>query len=118
MSANSSRSSTPQQAANTEQTSIIKHHKFRTSLPSEMTDRSKNSIWSILKQCVDKELYRFTIPIVWNEPLSLLQRMAENMKYSHQLLDKAVESSSPIDRMKYVVGFLVSCTSIHNNRLS
>lgn len=47
--------------------------KIRKSLPSEMVDRSKISIWSILKQCVDKELYRFTIPIIWNEPLSLIQ---------------------------------------------
>ena len=50
--------------------------KNRKKLPHEMVDRSKLSIWSILRQCVDKELYRFTIPIIWNEPLSLLQRMA------------------------------------------
>jgi hypothetical protein len=50
--------------------------KNRKELPHEMVDRSKLSIWSILRQCVDKELYRFTIPIIWNEPLSLLQRMA------------------------------------------
>ena len=93
-------------------------YKFRTGLPSPMVDRSKVSIWSILKQCVDKELYRFTIPIVWNEPTSLLQRMAENMKYSNILLDKACELKNPIDRMKYVAGFLVSSTSVHHNRLS
>lgn len=95
-----------------------KQHVYRKCLPSPMLDRSKFSIWSILKQCVDKELYRFTIPIVWNEPLSLLQRMAENMRYSNELLDKAVYLNDPIDRMKYVAGFLVSCTSIHNDRLS
>jgi hypothetical protein len=93
-------------------------HTFRKSLSSSMSDRNKVSIWSILKQCVDKELYRFTIPIVWNEPLSLLQRMAENMRYSNMLLDKAAESTSPLDRIKYVAGFLVSCTSIHIARLS
>lgn len=96
----------------------IKVHKFRNELPSPMVDRSKFSIWSILKQCVDKELYRFTIPIVWNEPLSLLQRLAENMKYADRLLDKAANLSNPIDRMKCVAGFLVSSTSIHNDRLS
>ncbi|CAF0830402.1 unnamed protein product [Brachionus calyciflorus] len=94
------------------------NHEFRVSLPSEMIDRSKYSIWSILKQCVDKELYRFTIPIVWNEPLSMLQRLAENMKYSNELLDKAAEMTSAIERMKYVSAFLVSSTSIHNGRLS
>ena len=93
-------------------------HRFRHSLPSPMVDRSKISIWSILKQCVDKELYRFTIPIIWNEPLSLLQRMAENMKYADELLDKAASASNPIDRMKYVAGFFISSTSIHVCRLS
>ena len=97
---------------------VAKRHKFRTSLPTGMLDRSKNSIWSVLKQCVDKELYRFTIPIVWNEPLSLLQRMAENMKYCNQLLDKAADCASSVERMKYVAAFLVSGISIHNNRLS
>lgn len=93
-------------------------HEFRVSLPSEMIDRSKYSIWSILKQCVDKELYRFTIPIVWNEPLSMLQRLAENVKYCNEQLDKAAEMTNAIDRMKHVAGFLVSSTSIHNGRLS
>ncbi|RMZ98387.1 oxysterol-binding -related 2, partial [Brachionus plicatilis] len=93
-------------------------HEFRVSLQSEMVDRSKYSIWSILRQCVDKELYRFTIPIVWNEPLSMLQRLAENLKYSNELLDKASESMAAIDRMKHVTAFLVSSTSIHSGRLS
>jgi hypothetical protein len=99
-------------------TLMTKRHKFRTGLPSSASDRNKVSIWSILKQCVDKELYRFTIPIVWNEPLTLLQRMAENMRYSNMQLDRAVTMDSPLDRMKYVAGFLVSCTSIHIARLS
>lgn len=54
-------------------TLVKSHHKTRKRLPCEMVDRSKLSIWSILRQCVDKELYRFTIPIIWNEPLSLIQ---------------------------------------------
>lgn len=93
-------------------------HEFRLCLQNEMIDRSKYSIWSILRQCVDKELYRFTIPIVWNEPLSMLQRLAENMKYSNELLDMASDLSGAIDRMKYVAAFLVSSTSIHTGRLS
>lgn len=90
----------------------------RKRLPHEMVDRSKLSIWSILKQCVDKELYRFTIPIIWNEPLSLLQRMAENMKYSHELLDTSATLQSGCDRMKLTAGFLIASTSVHAFRLS
>lgn len=29
-------------------------HKYRNSLPDSMVDRSKFSLWSILKQCVDR----------------------------------------------------------------
>ena len=99
-------------------TLVKQHHTFRTTLPALMNDRKSTSIWSILKQCVDKELYRFTIPIVWNEPLSLLQRMAENIRYSNELLDKAANMNNPLDRMKCVAGFIVSTTSIHVHRLS
>lgn len=91
---------------------------FRSSLPSEMIDRSKFSIWSILKQCVDKEIYRFTIPIIWNEPISLLQRMAECMRYAHDLLDKCACAEKPEDRMKYIAAFIVANASSNTGRLS
>lgn len=92
--------------------------KFRSVLPSAGADRSKVSIWSVLKQCVDKELYRFTLPIIWNEPLTLLQRTAENIKYADQLLDMGAKRTDPIERMKSVAAFLISCTSINVIRLS
>ena len=93
-------------------------YSYRSSLTCQMVDRSKCSLWSILKQCVDKELYRFTLPIIWNEPLSLLQRMAENVRFADDTLDKAASQASAADRLKYVAGFLVSSTSIHIHRLS
>ena len=90
----------------------------RECLPKPMVDRSKLSIWNILKQCVDKELYRFTLPIIWNEPLSLLQRMAENTKYANAILGKAAKTEDPIERMKLVATYIVSSISMHGNRLS
>jgi hypothetical protein len=90
----------------------------RDRLPKPMVDRSKLSIWNILKQCVDKELYRLTLPIIWNEPLSLLQRMAENTKYANVILEKAASSKDPIERMKLVATYLVSSISMHASRLS
>ena len=94
---------------------LTKHRKL---LPSAMFDRSSVSIWSVLKQCIGKELYRFTIPIIWNEPLSLLQRTAENIKFADDLLDKAAKKHDPIERMEYVAAHIISCTSINVNRLS
>jgi hypothetical protein len=90
----------------------------RERLPAIMFDRSKNSIWSIVKQCVDKELYRFTIPVIWNEPLSLLQRMSENTRYISTILDKAAGSQDPIERIKLIATFIVSGISLHTSRLS
>lgn len=49
------------------------------------------------------------MPIVFNEPLSLLQRLAENIEYS-ELLEKADNSDDPIERIevcvfKVILGF-------------
>ena len=57
------------------------------------------SLWSVLKQCIGKELSKITMPISFNEPLSFLQRLAEYMEYS-QLLHQADETEDPIQRMQ------------------
>lgn len=61
------------------------------------------NIWSVLKNCIGKELSKITMPVVFNEPLSFLQRMAEYMEYSH-LLRLAAQQQDPIIRMQYVIG--------------
>lgn len=61
------------------------------------------NIWSVLKNCIGKELSKITMPVVFNEPLSFLQRMAEYMEYSH-LLRLAAQQQDPIARMQYVIG--------------
>lgn len=105
--------------ANLSSSSIKKsQEKSRAVLPHKMIDRSNVSIWNILKQCVDKELYKFTLPIIWNEPLSFLQRIAENLYYAPILLNKASKNDNPIERMKLVAAFIISSISIHSERLS
>lgn len=89
----------------------------RTRLPVPMFDRSQISIWSILKQCIGKELSKITMPIVWNEPVSFLQRFSENVLYAY-LLDRADECNDPIMRMQYVAAFAVSSISNNIDRLS
>jgi len=39
------------------------------------------------------------MPIVWNEPVSFLQRFTENVLYAY-LLDRADECTDPIMRMQ------------------
>lgn len=45
------------------------------------------------------------MPVVFNEPLSFLQRMTEYMEYA-RLLRMAAEQEDPVERMKYVTGRL------------
>ncbi|KAG7165062.1 Oxysterol-binding protein-related protein 1-like 1 [Homarus americanus] len=79
----------------------------RTSLPAEQFQSNDFSLWSVLKQCIGKELSKITMPVVFNEPLSFLQRMAEYMEYAW-LLEKADQAQDPIVRMQYVTAFAVS----------
>lgn len=49
----------------------------RTVLPAKMFERHDVNLWSILKNCIGKELSKITMPVIFNEPLSFLQRMTE-----------------------------------------
>ncbi|XP_023244385.1 oxysterol-binding protein-related protein 1-like [Centruroides sculpturatus] len=88
----------------------------RERLPVPMFSRNNFSVWSVLKQCIGKELSKITMPIVFNEPLSFLQRISENMEYSH-LLQKANESEDPVERLEYVSAFVVSTLACNWERL-
>ena len=48
----------------------------RTKLPVPQPDKANLNLWSYLKQCIGKELTKITMPVHWNEPLSLLQVMS------------------------------------------
>lgn len=68
-----------------------------------MFSRNDFSIWSVLKNCIGKELSKITMPVIFNEPLSFLQRMTEYMEYA-KLLNIASEQDNPVDRMIHVAG--------------
>ncbi|MCP6116835.1 oxysterol-binding protein, partial [Klebsiella pneumoniae] len=40
------------------------------------------SLWSIMKNCIGKELSKIPIPVNFSEPLSMLQRLTEDYEYS------------------------------------
>ncbi|KAM4623204.1 oxysterol-binding protein-related protein 2 isoform 1-T3 [Discoglossus pictus] len=86
----------------------VKTH--RTSLPAPMFSRSDFSVWSILKKCIGLELSKITMPIVFNEPLSFLQRITEYMENTY-LIDKACACSDPLLRMQTVAAFAVSAVA-------
>ncbi len=79
--------------------------KRRTTIP-ERPNISVN-LWSIMKNCIGKELTKIPMPVNFSEPLSLLQRLTEEYEYAH-LLDEAAKCSDPWEQLTYVAAFTIS----------
>ncbi|XP_023282967.1 oxysterol-binding protein-related protein 1-like [Seriola lalandi dorsalis] len=84
--------------------------KHRTSLPSPMFSRNDVSIWSILKKCIGMELSKIAMPVIFNEPLSFLQRLTEYMEHTY-LIHQANATTDSVERMKCVAAFAVSAVA-------
>ncbi|XP_032381860.1 oxysterol-binding protein-related protein 1 isoform X2 [Etheostoma spectabile] len=91
----------------TQPNGITKH---RTRLPAPMFSRNDFSIWSILRNCIGMELSKITMPVIFNEPLSFLQRLTEYMEHTY-LIHQANSYSDSIERMKCVAAFAVSAVA-------
>ncbi|XP_041926759.1 oxysterol-binding protein 2-like isoform X1 [Alosa sapidissima] len=72
------------------------------------------NLWSIMKNCIGKELSKIPMPVNFNEPLSMLQRLTEDLEYS-ELLDRAAHCSTSLEQMCLVAAFSVSSysTTVH-----
>ena len=70
------------------------------------------SLIAFVRKNVGKDLSTISMPVSSNEPISLLQRVAEQLEYS-QLLDKASQLGSEKDRLLYVAAFAVSHISVN-----
>ena len=79
----------------------------RQKLPAVKADTAGLNLWNLLCKNIGKDLSKISMPVTLNEPLSVLQRLCEELEYS-DLLDKAAESSEPVERMTYVAAFAVS----------
>ncbi|KAF2665641.1 hypothetical protein BT63DRAFT_405680 [Microthyrium microscopicum] len=80
---------------------------IRKRLAMDADDRPKISLWGILKSMIGKDMTKMTLPVSFNEPTSLLQRVAEDMEYT-DLLDSAAEVTDSTERMVYVAAFAAS----------
>lgn len=65
------------------------------------------SLIAFVRKNVGKDLSTISMPVSANEPLSALQKMAEQLEYA-QLLNQASKQSSPTDRLLFVAAFAVS----------
>ena len=79
--------------------------KYRTSIP-EKPNKAIN-LWNIMKNCIGKDLSKIPMPVNFNEPLSFLQRLAEDIEYS-SLINRAAQCTSSQEQMVYVVALSVS----------
>ncbi|XP_048369877.1 oxysterol-binding protein 2 [Sphaerodactylus townsendi] len=91
---------------------VVSKKSRRTRIPDK-PNYSLN-LWSIMKNCIGKELSKIPMPVNFNEPLSMLQRLTEDLEY-HELLDKAVKCESSTEQMCFVAAFSVSSysTTVH-----
>ncbi|XP_020601672.1 oxysterol-binding protein 1-like isoform X1 [Orbicella faveolata] len=90
---------------------VTKH--YRKKIPDK-PDISIN-LWSILKNCIGKELSKIPMPVNFNEPISMLQRLTEELEYS-ELLDKAAACETSTEQMCYVAAFTTSSYSTTSTR--
>ncbi|KHN96637.1 Oxysterol-binding protein [Metarhizium album ARSEF 1941] len=65
------------------------------------------SLIAFVRKNVGKDLSTISMPVSANEPISLLQKVAESLEYA-QLLDKACRQKSPTERLLFVTAFAVS----------
>jgi len=68
------------------------------------------SLWSIMKNCIGKDLSKIPVPVNFSEPLSMLQRLMEDFEYS-EILDRAADCRDNCEQMAYVAAFTVSAYS-------
>ena len=60
-----------------------------------------------MKNCIGKDLSKIPMPVNFSEPLSMLQRLAEDFEYT-ELLDKAATCTDAAEQLAYVAAFTVS----------
>jgi len=65
------------------------------------------SLWGIIKNAIGKDLSKLPLPVNFNEPLSMLQRLTEDYEYSG-VLDNAAEAHNGWDQMAWVAAFSIS----------
>ena len=63
----------------------VAKRKRRTRVPDKV-DHPLN-LWSIMKNCIGKDLSKIPMPVNFSEPLSMLQRLTEDFEYG-DILDR------------------------------
>lgn len=93
------------------------HYEPRTELPAFKDPNRKFSIWGLIRDNIGRDLTRVTLPIILNEPVTMLQKCAEALT-NYELLEKASIEEDSAMKLAYVSIFktVVYC-SIPNRTL-
>uniref|UniRef100_V5G398 Oxysterol-binding protein 1 n=1 Tax=Anoplophora glabripennis TaxID=217634 RepID=V5G398_ANOGL len=73
------------------------------------------NLWSIMKNCIGKDLSKIPMPVNFSEPLSMLQRLTEDYEYA-DILDYAAKCTDPCEQLAYVAAFTISSYSTTSTR--
>ncbi|XP_065078582.1 oxysterol-binding protein 1 isoform X2 [Ochlerotatus camptorhynchus] len=111
ISVNSSQALTPTLFNNNQSTKVVRRR--RTRVPDK--PNYPLNLWSIIKNCIGKDLSKIPMPVNFNEPLSMLQRLTEDFEYS-EILDKAAQCKETCEQLAYVTAFTISSYSTTSNR--
>lgn len=79
----------------------------RERLPISNDNRPPVSLWAVLKGSIGKDLTKISFPVFFNEPTSMLQRMAEDMEFT-ECLDAAAREPDSQRRIAFVAAFAMS----------
>ena len=82
------------------------HRRQRRMTIPERPNHSLN-LWSVMKNAIGKELTKIPMPVNFNEPLSMLQRITEDLEYA-ELLHKAAKIKDSCEQLSYVAAFCAS----------
>lgn len=102
----------PREGGDLPSDSLVRRER-RTHIPEK--PNCSLSLWSIMKNCIGKELTKIPMPVNFNEPLSTLQRLTEDYEYS-ELLDRAAKCNDPAVQLVYIAAFAVSSYATTSNR--
>ncbi|KAI8871985.1 Oxysterol-binding protein, partial [Ramicandelaber brevisporus] len=91
---------------------------LRQALPAPVTERPSFSFWAILKNAIGQDLSRISVPVLFNEPTSMLQRMAEDMEFAELLDIAATRSSDSLERTMWVAAWAMSNYSSTEGRVA
>jgi len=89
----------------------------RRTLPVPKTETEGVNLWNLLCKNIGKDLSKISMPVTLNEPISMLQRLCEELEYS-ELVEKARSSDTALERMQWVAAFAVSAYGSCNTRAS